>query len=276
MQIDTILEPNFFRIENKIQETKDTFTVELISLNDDEIAFLPGQFNMLYAFGVGEVPVSISGNLKSKKGYVHTIKTVGNVTKALSRLEVGEKIGVRGPFGSSWPIDACIGRDVLVVAGGIGLAPMRPLIYELIQKRSQFARVNIIYGARDPNNILFENELMEWKNHFEDNVFTTVDFAGEGWNGSVGAVTNVIPCIHNKFNNCIALLCGPEIMFRFVIRELLQRDVELNNIYLAMERNMKCAIGHCGRCQYVSNFTCKDGSILPYSKINNFFTIKEI
>ncbi len=276
MQRIDILEPEFFRLIEKRYETRDTFTIELAPLEEKTLDFMPGQFNMLYAFGVGEVPVSISSNSSRTDCYGHTVKIVGNVTKALDRIAVGDLVGVRGPFGSSWPVEECKGRDVVVIAGGIGLAPMRPLIYSLLDNRKEFGNVALLYGAREPKEIVFADELREWNQAFDDQVYLTVDYANEKWSGNVGVVTRLLSRIPFSLERSVALLCGPEIMLRFAVNELKNRHVEDRDIYLAMERNMKCAIGHCGRCQYVSNFICKDGSVLSYEKVKPFFAKKEI
>lgn len=231
---------------------------------------------MLYAFGIGEIPISLSGDTDNRKDFVHTIKVVGNVTQALSRVRVGELIGVRGPFGTSWPLLNIQNRDLIIIAGGIGLAPLRPLVYHILKHRDQFGKIAILYGARDPTDILFHDELIKWNEIFENRVYITVDFADASWLGNVGVVTNLISRVPFELNNAVALLCGPEIMLRYTIRELLRKNVATDDIYLSMERNMKCAIGHCGRCQFVQNFLCKDGPVFSYSKVQPFFGKKEI
>jgi len=268
------LQPTFFRITQKIQETADTFTLQLASPDNTPPSFLPGQFNMLYAFGVGEIPVSMSGDPSRSDSYLHTIKVVGDVTTAMSRYEVGDSVGVRGPFGNPWPLEDSKGKDVVIIAGGIGLAPLRSFIYYLLNHRKDFGQVALLYGAREPDEILFTNELKEWKQKLDNQVYVTVDFARPQWSGNVGVVTTLLSRIPFPLDDAVAFLCGPEIMLRFAAAELTQ--IQSDNIYLAMERNMKCAIGHCGRCQYLDNFICKDGSVLPYSKVKPFLSKKEI
>lgn len=274
MQTIDNLEPEFFRIVKKKRETSDTFTIELKPLEERNLPSAPGQFNMLYRFGVGEVPISISR--VSEKSYVHTIKIVGSVTKALSRLEIGDQVGVRGPFGKPWPIDACLGKDVVLLAGGIGLAPLRPVIHHLLNHRKEFGSIALLYGAREPKEMVFTEEIKDWNQKLDNQVFMAVDFAPQTWGGNVGVVTTLIPRIPFDLNGAAALLCGPEIMLRFSAAELLKEGISEGSIYLAMERNMKCAIGHCGRCQYVPFFICKDGSILSYSKVKHFLSKKEL
>lgn len=231
---------------------------------------------MLYAFGIGDIPISISSDVKNDKCYRHTIKIVGNVTRALSRLDVGQQVGIRGPFGSSWPIESCKNKNVVLIAGGIGIAPLRPMIHHLLNYRKDYGEIALLYGAREPADIVFMEELKQWKEQLGGRVYITVDVANENWKGNVGVVTKLISHIPFSLKNSTALLCGPEIMLRFSAGELLQKEIDASDIYLAMERNMKCAIGHCGRCQYLSNFICKDGSILPYEKVKPFFAKKEI
>lgn len=270
------LQPEFFHISRKTFDTEDTFTLELIPSKGKTVSFAPGQFNMLYVFGIGEVPISITGDPKNNHSFIHTIKIVGNVTKALSRLKEGDPVGLRGPFGTSWPAAACKGKNLVIMGGGIGLAPLRPMIYHLLSHREDFGSIALLYGTRQPSEIVFSEELKAWKKAFDNQVFITVDFAPETWKGNIGVVTTLIPRIHFDFTQAAALLCGPEIMLRFSVSDLVKRGLPEPEIYLAMERNMKCALGHCGRCQYVDNFICKDGSIVPYSKVKPFFAKKEI
>jgi len=271
-----ILQPEMYRIMSKKREAENSFTFELQSLEQKPVKFSPGQFNMLYAFGIGEVPISFSGDPTIQNSIVHTIKAVGKVTQALSRMEEGELMGVRGPFGNSWPITKLRNKDLIIIAGGIGLAPLRPLIYYLLHHRKEFGKISILYGARDPLDLIFYDELETWSKEFDDQVMITVDFADESWSGHVGVVTNLISEIPFSLKDSVALLCGPELMLRFTIRELLQKNIAMKDIYLSMERNMKCAIGHCGRCQYVQNFLCKDGPVFSYSRVEPFFNKKEV
>lgn len=270
-----ILQPEFFRVTKRVGETKDAFTIEVAPLEAKPLSFSPGQFNMLYAFGIGEVPISHSGNPADEKAYAHTIKAVGGVTEALAKLNIGDLIGVRGPFGSMWPIRELRGKNLVLITGGIGLAPLRPLISYILSHRMDFGKVTLLYGARDPSDILFADQWSAWRQAL-DEVHLTVDFAETSWTGNVGVVTTLIPRIEKELKQSTALLCGPEVMMRFTLRELLARGMEGKNIYLSMERNMKCAIGQCGRCQYVANFICKDGPVLPYDAVKPFFEKKEI
>lgn len=270
-----ILQPELFRVTKRVEETKDAFTIEVAPLEQKSLAFSPGQFNMLYAFGIGEVPISHSGDPMDERAYAHTIKSVGSVTQALGRLNIGDLIGVRGPFGSGWPVQSLRGKNLVLITGGIGLAPLRPLISHILSRRGDFGKVTLLHGARDPEDILFADQLGLWKKGI-DEVHLTVDFAETSWEGNVGVVTTLIPRIERELKQSYALLCGPEVMMRFTLRELLARGMEGKKIYLSMERNMKCAIGHCGRCQYAANFICKDGPVLPYGTVKPFFEKKEV
>ncbi len=269
--------PVFFRVLKTRQETRDTFTFELeLREGVREFPFAPGQFNMLYAFGTGEVPISISGNPSHAHTVVHTIREVGAVTTALRALKRGDFVGVRGPFGSSWPVEAATGHDVVIVAGGIGLAPLRPAIYSILTHRQKYGRVVLMYGTRTPDDILFRKELESWRARLDLSVHVTVDRALASWRGSVGVVTTVIPRAHFDNRKTVVMICGPEAMMRFTILELQNRGMGLDQIYVSAERNMKCAIGFCGHCQLGPEFVCKDGPVFRYDKVQRFFEIREI
>ncbi|MBI4388293.1 MAG: FAD/NAD(P)-binding protein, partial [Candidatus Omnitrophica bacterium] len=259
-----------YRITQLRKETQDTFTLELKSENGP-FSFAPGQFNMLYVYGVGEVPISISGDPKEKKVLRHTTRVVGTVTKALRQLKVGDALGLRGPFGSHWPVEKAEGYDVILVGGGIGLAPLRPAIHQLIVNRSRYGRVVLLYGARTPEEILYTRELKTWRAEFDLDVHVTVDRAIGSWRGNVGVVTTLIPRAPFDPTKAIAMVCGPEIMMRFTVQELQKRGIPTDRIYVSMERNMKCATGFCGHCQYGPNFICKDGPVFSFDKIKSIF-----
>jgi NAD(P)H-flavin reductase len=269
--------PNTFRIQRMRRETHDTFTLELESTNgNNSRPFLAGQFNMLYVYGVGEVPISISGDPAKTKELTHTIRSVGTVTKAIRKLKRNDVLGVRGPFGSYWPVNESIGNDILIVTGGIGLAPLRPALYYLLSNRDKFGRIVLLYGARTPDDLLFKKELEQWRGRFDLYVDVTVDIAMANWHGNVGIVTTLIPRAQFDPLNTVAWVCGPEVMMRFTIQEILKQGVGNKNIYISMERNMKCGIGLCGHCQFGPTFICKDGPVFRYDQIQNLFTKREI
>ncbi len=269
--------PHTYQIRRVGRETHDTFTLELIPSGRNGMGrFSPGQFNMLYVFGVGEVPISISGDPQKEKSLTHTTRAVGTVTKAMYKLKKGDVVGVRGPYGSAWPIGQARGRDVVIVAGGIGLAPLRPAIYELLREREKFGKIVILYGTRTPNDILYRKELEQWRSRFDLEVNITVDRAAAGWRGGVGVVTTLIPKASFDPSHAIAMVCGPELMMRFTVNELHKRGVALEYMYVSLERNMKCGIGLCGHCQYGPLFICKDGAVFPFAAIKNLFTRREL
>lgn len=258
-------------------ETADVFTLTLdVSAIPGGVTFAPGQFMMLYAFGVGEVPISISGDAREPAVLVHTIRAVGGVTQALARLQPGDFVGVRGPYGSAWPVSAARGRDVVIVAGGIGLAPLRPVIYHLLQRREHYGHINICYGTRSPGDILYGKELQQWREEGDMQVMVTVDHGEPGWQGQVGVVTELLDRIRCDPANTLALTCGPEIMMRFTLRKLQDLGIAGDAIHVSMERNMHCAVGFCGHCQFGPLFICKDGPVFPWPRIAPFFGIREL
>jgi NAD(P)H-flavin reductase len=250
------------------KETPDTFDLTLQPENGaDGTPFRPGQFSMLWVFGVGELPISISGDPTESGQLAYTVRSVGQATNALVSRKVGDGIGVRGPFGTGWPVEAARGRDVILVGGGIGLAPLRPVIYEVLKNRKEYGRLVVLYGARSPRDVLYRRELVAWARNHETQVLTTVDYGGLSWRGHVGVVTTLFKYARLQPARSVAMICGPEIMMRFVTRELEAQGLNRNDIYVSMERNMKCAVGFCGHCQYGPHFICKDGPVFPYEQI---------
>lgn len=269
--------PTPFRIQNVRRELGDTFTLNLTPADSGRLPrFAPGQFNMLYVFGAGEVPISISGDPADGSCLIHTVRAVGPVTETMMDLKKGDTIGVRGPFGTAWPVEEAEGNDVIIIAGGIGLAPLRPSIYHIFAHRQKYGNVCIYYGARTPEDILFRAELERWRGKFDLTVDVTVDRATGQWAGKVGVVTRLISRDDFDPYNTVALVCGPEVMMRYAIKTLNEQDVTDDRIYVSMERNMKCAIGFCGHCQFSSYFVCKDGPVFRFDTIKNIFEIREL
>jgi NAD(P)H-flavin reductase len=266
--------PEPFRVRRVRREGADTFTLEL---EPGEGAVLrpaaPGQFNMLYVFGVGEIPVSIAS--APGRPLLQTIRAVGTVTRAMARLKRGDVIGVRGPFGSRWPMDRARGKDVVVIAGGIGIAPLRGALLELLRHRREYDRIVLIHGARTPDDVLYGRELERLRRRRLD-LSITVDLPPAGWRGHVGVVTSLIPNATFNPANCIVMMCGPEIMMRFAARELGRRDVGEDAIFLSLERNMKCAIGLCGHCQFGPEFICMDGPVFRLDRVARWLAIDEL
>jgi len=263
-----VMTPVLMRLVGVEKETHDTFTLTLEPANGEPPAcFAPGQFSMLYVFGVGELPISISGNPEERDRLVYTVRSVGKATHALVTRAPGESIGVRGPFGTSWPLADSRGRDIVIVAGGIGLAPLRPAIYHVLRHRGDYGRLVVLYGARSPQDLLFRKQLTAWNYVPDTQILITVDYGGLSWRGSVGVVATLFRHIRLEPERTTALVCGPEIMMRYVVRELLLRGVSAEDIHLSMERNMKCAVGFCGHCQLGPYFVCKDGPVFSYSRL---------
>jgi NAD(P)H-flavin reductase len=276
-QTSALMTPMAYRILRTAQETADTFTLELGPANGDPpLTFAAGQFNMLYAFGVGEVPISISGNPTKPQPLVHTTRAVGMVTEAMRKLKKGDLLGVRGPFGTAWPVEKAHGCDVLIVAGGIGLAPLRPALYEILANRKTYGHFSLLYGTRTPQDLLYPKELEQWRGRFDMEVAVTVDRADANWRGNVGVVTRLIGKATFDPQNTIAMVCGPEIMMRYTIMELQKRGIPDDKIFISMERNMKCGAGVCGHCQWGPHFICKDGPVFSYAAIADWFKKREI
>jgi NAD(P)H-flavin reductase len=263
--------PRPVRVLQVDKETHDTFTLSLESGNGNgQPSFAPGQFSMLYVFGVGELPISISGDPEEPGRLVYTVRSVGKATNALVTRTVGEPVGVRGPFGTSWPMTKARGKDIVVIAGGIGLAPLRPAIYHILRHRGDYKRLIVLYGARTPRDMLFRKQLAAWAYLPDTQILTTVDYGGLSWRGYVGVVTTLFRYVRLQPNKTVALVCGPEIMMRYVVRELESRGVGSADTYLSMERNMKCAVGFCGHCQLGPYFACKDGPVFPLSRMQDW------
>jgi len=262
------------RIRRVGRESAETFTLELDV--PDAPPFAPGQFNMLYVFGVGEVAISLSGDPARRGTYVHTTRAVGTVTRAMQRLRRGGAIGVRGPFGTGWPVVPARGGDVVLVAGGIGLAPLRPVLYAVAARRADFGKVVLLYGARTPDDVLYGRELERWRTRHDVQVEVTVDRGSRDWHGNVGVVTTLVPRASFDPACTTAMLCGPEIMMRFAAQELAVHGVPAERIHVSLERNMKCALGWCGHCQLGPEFVCKDGPVFPYPRVARALLTREL
>jgi NAD(P)H-flavin reductase len=269
--------PQPYRIRRVRRETRETFTLALEPEAGGEIMeFAPGQFNMLYLFGVGEVPISISGDPAQRARLTHTIRAVGTVTRAMQRLKRGAVLGVRGPFGSHWPIAEAAGHDVLLIAGGLGLVPLLPVWHHLLAHRARYGRIVLLYGARAPRDVLFPRQLERWQRRADADVELTVDATATAWRGHVGVVTTLVAKARFDPARTVAMVCGPEVMMRYVTVELRKRGVASERLFLSLERNLKCAIGFCGHCQYGPHFICKDGPVLRYDRIAHFFKLRGV
>lgn len=268
--------PRLYTVQRRRRETSDTFTLELAAKNGATVAYNAGQFNMLYVFGVGEVPISISGDPDRPQTLVHTTRAVGTVTRALRGVQRGQTVGLRGPFGSHWPVQEAVGKDVVLIAGGIGLAPLRPVLYHVLARRQQYGKIVLLYGTRTPEDLLYRRQLEQWRARFDVEVGVTVDHATGSWRGNVGVVTRLIARASFDPSDSIAMVCGPEVMMRFTIMELLKGGLAEEQVFVSMERNMKCAIGFCGHCQFGPTFVCKDGPVMRYDRIKPWIGVREV
>jgi len=276
--MDTML-PVPARIVYVHEENFNTRTF-LLEIEDEGIRepyrWTPGQFNMLYVPGVGEAAISISSDPSKPEILGHTIRVVGSVTRAIERAGKGGVVGLRGPFGRGWPVDQLDGGDVVMVAGGIGLAPLRPMVYWLRQNRERFRRVVLLFGCRSPDDRLYVDELEKWQSDEVIDILVTVDNASEGWVGPVGVVTNLLRRIRVNADRTTVMVCGPRVLNRVAAWSFLQLHVPPERVYLSLERNMNCGYGQCGHCQMGSKFVCKDGPVFAFSEIADIFASEEI
>ncbi len=265
--------PQGLRIARVRPEIEGVFTFECDT--PAGFGFRPGQFNMVYVHGVGEVPLSIAGDPAEPTRLVHTLRAVGNVTRAMERLGAGDSVGIRGPYGSAWPLDAVRGSDLLFIAGGLGLAPLRPAVLHALRHRDDYGRITILYGARSPADLLYRDELERWRGRFDLRVEATVDRAGRDWRGPVGVVTRLLDDTPVEPDDAV-LMCGPEVMMRFVARALAGRGLPPEALWVSLERSMKCGVGLCGHCQLAGNFVCKDGPVYRYDRVAPLMAVREL
>ncbi|MEZ0394947.1 MAG: FAD/NAD(P)-binding protein [Anaerolineales bacterium] len=273
-----LIQPDWAEIVRITPETEgiSTFWLRFIDPQVRErYHFQPGQFNMLYLPGYGESAISMSSDPEDEERLVgHTIRFVGTVTKNIGRLKVGDVLGVRGPFGTSWPMKQIEGRDLVLACGGIGLPPLRPAIYHIIRNREKYGKVTLLYGARTPKDLMYPDEHEEWKRH-DIQMEISVDRGDENWDGRVGVVPMWFYNFRIDPRNTAVLTCGPEIMIRFVIYEGLARRIPAERIFVSLERNMKCGQGSCGHCQIGPYFICKDGPVFPFSVLQRYVNVEE-
>lgn len=238
--------------------------------------FVAGQFNMVYVPGVGEAAISISSDPEETEVLDHTIRIVGSVTRAIDHAGKGGLIGLRGPFGRPWPMETMKGHSIVIVGGGIGLAPIRPVIYSILREREEYGRVVLLYGCRTPEDRLYASELEQWEEDRSIQVLVTVDNATNAWNGPVGVVTNQLKRLRVSAEETIVLVCGPKILNRVAAWKFLQLHVPPSRVYVSLERNMNCGFGRCGHCQYGPFFVCRDGPVFCFADIANIFAREEI
>ncbi|MEV0970807.1 FAD/NAD(P)-binding protein [Microtetraspora glauca] len=267
--------PAPYRVRSRRPDRADTVTLTLEPLGGPCPPFLPGQFTMIYARGVGEIPVSISGRARPG-AYVHTIRAVGAVSRALCRTRRGDVVGVRGPYGTAWDVSAAAGLDVVVAAGGLGLAPLRTVIGELITHRSRYGRISLIVGTRTPLTLLYPRELARWRDAHDIDVQVIVDHPDQAWKGPVGLVTRLLDRIVFEPRRSAAFVCGPDVMMRAVAADLVRRGVPAGRVVLSLERNMKCGVGRCGHCQLGPLLLCLDGPVVSYERAAGLLAVKEL
>lgn len=269
--------PAVWRVAARREETADTVTLTLTPPEGaPPLAFAPGQFNMLYTFGAGEVPISISGDpSKAEEGTVHTLRAVGSVTRLLAKLAEGDTIGLRGPYGTGWPLETAVGGDLLLVAGGLGLAPLRPAIRAALARRADFGNLTVIYGARSPENLVFADDLRDWRGRLDTDCKVTVDRATPNWRGHVGTILQRIQRAEFDPTRTTTFVCGPEIMMRKTAVALTGMGAAPERVFISMERNMKCAVGRCGHCQFGPHFLCKEGPVFSYARVASLLSVAE-
>lgn len=266
--------PAPFAVRDRTRETTDTWSLVLEPLDSEQPAVAPGQFVMVYVFGIGEVPISVSGALDRPAPLLLTVRAVGPVSTAICASEPGTVLGIRGPFGTAWPIAGSSSADVVVLAGGIGLAPLRPVLLWALERRSEYGAVVLLYGARTPADLLYTDEVETWRD--VASVDVTVDAAGPGWRGKVGVVPKLVQSADFDPGAAVAFVCGPEIMMRFGVEALLARGLRPERIYISLERNMRCGLGHCGHCQLGPTLICRDGPVYSYETAGTWMQVREL
>jgi NAD(P)H-flavin reductase len=271
----TAMAPLPYRVVRRKRETVGVWTLELEPVHAAIEPIAPGQFTMLYAFGVGEAPISTSA-LTGAGALVHTIRAAGAVTRALCAAKPGAVVGVRGPYGNTWPIEEAYGKDVVIVAGGIGLPPLRPVIHHVLAHRRDFRSLVLLYGGRSPLDLLFRGELTRWRSRLDVTVDVTVDTAGPEWHGRVGVVTKLIPRAPFDPDNAIAMVVGPEIMMRYAAEALVARGLPRDDVWVSMERTMRCGVGLCGHCQLGPTLICRDGPVYRWPYLEPLLGVPEL
>jgi len=261
-----------YRVVEREAETPDTATIVLEPVRSALQPFAPGQFAMVYAFGVGDIPLSVCGIDGHR--LTHTVRTVGAISGALHGLRPGDTVGVRGPFGTGWELPAAAGLDLLVVAGGIGLAPLRPLVRDALAGPERYGRLNVLIGARTPRELLYGEEVRGWQSTAR--VLTTVDRPDPQWQGEVGVVTTLLDRAAFDPRTAVAFICGPEPMIRATAGELVHRGVDPDRIKVSLERNVHCATGHCGHCQLGPLLLCRDGPVVTWTQAQPLLMVREL
>ncbi|MCX4904024.1 FAD/NAD(P)-binding protein [Streptomyces sp. NBC_00878] len=259
-------------VVDRHRETAESVTLRLEPVADALERFAPGQFAMVHCFGRGEIPLSVS-SVQSTGGLAHTIRSVGAVSDGLCAARVGDVLGLRGPYGTSWGFEQARGHDVLVVAGGIGHAPLRPLILSVLAEPEAYGRLSVLIGARTPDELVGRTETESWPTAYTG---VTVDWPDTAWRGDVGVVTQLLGRAPFEPADTWAFVCGPEPMIRATARELAQRGVRKERIRVSLERNMRCATGHCGHCQLGPLLVCRDGPVVGWDQAEPLLSVREL
>ncbi len=266
--------PVMYRVAERTDELADTVTLALTPNGESIETPQPGQFTMLWVFGIGEAPISLA-RVGQDGALIHTIRAVGAVTRALCQLQPGDEVGVRGPYGSSWPVGSAKGEDVLVVAGGLGLSPVRPIIDEVLADRDAFGRCTVFVGARRPEALIYTDELAEWERDDRLDLELIVDAAGEDWLHHVGLITKLIANADLAASRTHVFLCGPEPMMHFGADGAIDQGVPADRVWLSLERNMHCAVVQCGHCQLGPLFICREGPVVAWPTVAELIRIPE-
>ena len=256
-----------------VSRTRESATVVSLGLQFTDVEkaqafhFQPGQFNMLYLYGIGEVPISIVSDPGQRDVFIHTIRAVGRVTRKMTQLQVGDTLGIRGPFGQGWPLEQARGDNILLTTGGLGCAPSVSVINYIMQRREQYGDLTIIQGVKHMDDLIWRERYEEWMQLPNTRVLLAADVAGPSWTWHVGLVTDLLAKVAMDVSRATIMLCGPEPMMVATVEKVLAGGADVAKIWLSMERNMQCAVGLCGHCQYGPEFICRDGPVLPYSRL---------
>lgn len=269
--------PAPYRVHRLVSENRDVSTLHLRPVRNALNAPQPGEFMMMYAYGIGEIAISVSGvPTESDPTIAHTVRSVGAVSRALCDSGPGRVIGMRGPFGTNWGLAEAVGRDLVIVAGGVGLAPLRPVVHGVLADRVAYGKVTVIAGARSRDDFLFDAELRQWMHDDTLDVHLTVDVPVQGWPGEVGLVTEPLQRLPIRPDDTTAFLCGPELMMRRAAEELMRKGMTASDIRVSLERNMQCGIGWCGHCQLGPLLLCRDGPVVGYDVADPLLSVKEL
>lgn len=269
--------PHEAEIVERIDESESIFTFRLRFTDPDlheRYSFQPGQFNMIYLPGVGEVPISIVSDPEDEHLYDHTIRAVGRVTHGLAQLQAGDRIGVRGPYGRGWPVRESKGRDVVLVTGGLGCAPVVSVINYVLRRRQEYGRLTIMQGVKHASDLIWREKYEQWAALPDTQVLLAANEPGPGWPWHTGYVTALFDQAHILPDNSVVMMCGPEGMMVAVAKDMLARGIPERDLWLSMERNMQCGIGACGHCQIGGKFACHDGPVFSYDQIKELLPVK--